>query len=175
MEMNRLTEPIRIIKTILGIALILAFFLPWVAQTPGCADKTVIIRDNISGFSLAYERTAPESLIAPIFGLLIIILAFAVRGKTFPLSRSLVSLVEIPVAMYLLFYLELALRLFTPFIVRFGYYITESLFWAIPVVSLSEVVVHFPRLTKNGKVIVATVITGYIAIAIIEFVSRHGV
>lgn len=96
--MRRLPEIIRIVKCVSGIVLIVCFFLPWVAQTPSCADKSVIIRDNIAGFTLVREGTATAALAAPLVGAVVAALALAVRGGAVPLARSIVSLAEIPTA-----------------------------------------------------------------------------
>ncbi len=61
--MQRLPDIVRLTKCALGIILIVSFFLPWVAQTPSCLDRSVVIRDNISGLALAEEGTAPEALL----------------------------------------------------------------------------------------------------------------
>jgi hypothetical protein len=90
-----------------------------------------------------------------------------------PLFRSLVSLVEIPVGVYLIFYVDVALRLFTPFIIRYGYITTEILFYGIPIISLSEVGIHLGRLKRNGKVIVAAVIVAYAVVVLVGYLSRH--
>jgi hypothetical protein len=170
--MQRLADTIRIIKCALGILLIVCFFLPWVAQTPSCADKSVIIRDNISGFTLAEEGAAPEALTAPLFGAIVAALAFFVRGAAAPLALSLVSLAEILAALFVAAYIDISVRLFTPFIVRYGYVATEALFWTILLLSLSEVIIHFPRLTGRGKIIVAAAIALFVALAFFDYLSR---
>lgn len=169
--MQRLPDIIRLTKCALGILLIVCFFLPWVAETPSCADKTVIIRDNISGFALAYEGTAPETWLAPVFGAVIALLALILRGKAAPLIRSLVSLFEIPAALIVMAYIDLSVRLFTPFVVRYGYVATVALFWVIPVFSLSEVIIHFPRLNRTGKIVIAAVAIILAVLASLEYLS----
>jgi hypothetical protein len=62
-----------LIKICIGILLMLSFFLPWAAQTEGCADDAAVIRDNISGYSLAVEGIAPGAVAAPIIGLGIVV------------------------------------------------------------------------------------------------------
>jgi hypothetical protein len=170
--MQRLSDVARKMKLALGVILIASFFLPWVAQTPSCLDKSVIIRDNISGYTLAAGGIAPEVLLAPAFGAVVAALALFLRGTRKPLARSLVSVVEIPVAVFLIFYIDLAVRLFAPFVVRFGYIVAAVIFWAIPVVSFSEVVIHFPRLTRNGKLIVAASPAAIVALLLIDYLSR---
>jgi hypothetical protein len=170
--MNRLPDIARFTKCALGILLIVCFFLPWVAQTPSCTDRSVIIRDNISGFALAEEGTAPEALLAPLFGAAIAALALLVRGRTVPLIRSLVSLAEILAALFVMMYIDLSVRLFTPFVVRYGYAVTIGLFWAIPLFSLSEVIIHFPRLTRAGKIIIITIGVSLVILASIDYLSR---
>ncbi len=170
--MQRLPDIVRLTKCALGIILIVSFFLPWVAQTPSCLDRSVVIRDNISGLALAEEGTAPEALLAPLFGAVIAALALLLRGRAVPLIRSLTSLVEIPAALLVMAYIDLAVRLFTPFIVRYGYVVTVALFWAIPLLSLSEVVIHFPRLTRTGKIIVAAVGISLVILVLVDYLSR---
>ncbi len=171
--MERLSDTARVIKCVFGVLMIVSFFLPWVAQTPSCMDKTVVIRDNISGFTLVREGTVVQALAAPLFGIAAAALALIVRGRAMPLFRSLVSLVEIPVAVYLIFYVDVALRLFTPFVIRYGYITTEVLFYGIPIISLSEVGIHFEKLKRNGKVIVGVVIVAYVIMALVGYLSRH--
>jgi hypothetical protein len=170
--MNRLPDIARFTKCALGILLIVCFFLPWVAQTPSCTDRSVIIRDNISGFALAEEGTAPEALLAPLFGAMIAALALLVRGRTVPLIRSLTSLAEILAALFVMMYIDLSVRLFTPFVVRYGYAVTMGLFWAIPLFSLSEVIIHFPRLTRAGKIIIITIGVSLVILTSIDYLSR---
>ena len=170
--MQRLTNIIRIVKCVSGILLVVCFFLPWVAQTPSCTDKSVIIRDNISGFTLVQEGTAPEALAAPLFGAVIAAIALIVRRRTVPLAASLVSLAEIPAAVIIAAYIDLSVRLFTPFVVRYGYVVTAALFWVIPLLSLSEVIIHFPRLTRVGKIIVAAAAGLLAALALVDYLSR---
>ena len=170
--MERMTNIIRIVKCVSGILLVVCFFLPWVAQTPSCTDKSVIIRDNISGYTLVREGTAPEALAAPLFGAVVAGIALIVRRRTVPLAASLVSLAEIPAALIIAAYVDLSVRLFTPFIVRYGYVVTAALFWAIPLLSLSEVIIHFPRLTRVGKIIVSAAAGLLAALALIDYLSR---
>jgi hypothetical protein len=170
--MQRLPDIIRIVKCVSGLLLVVCFFLPWVAQTPSCADKSVIIRDNISGFTLVREGTAPEALAAPLFGAVIAAIALVVRRRAVPLAASLVSLAEMPAALIIAAYIDLSVRLFTPFIVRYGYIVTAALFWVIPLLSLSEVIIHFPRLTKAGKIIVAAAAGLLAALALVDYLSR---
>jgi hypothetical protein len=170
--MQRLPDIARFTKCALGILVIACFFLPWVAQTPSCLDRSVIIRDNISGFALAEEGTAPEALLAPLFGAVIAALALLVRGRTTPLIRSLVSLAEIPAALFVMAYIDLGVRLFTPFVVRYGYAVTMGLFCAIPLLSLSEVIIHFPRLTRTGKIIIAAIGITLVILALVDYLSR---
>ncbi len=99
-------------------------------------------------------------------------LALILRGTRVPLARSLVSVVEIPSAVFLIFYIDLAVRLFAPFVVRYGYIVAAVIFWAIPVVSLSEVGIHFPLLTRSGKFIVAAVAAAIAALLLIDYLSR---
>ncbi|MBN2223974.1 MAG: hypothetical protein JW765_04790 [Deltaproteobacteria bacterium] len=169
--MKRLPDVIRLTKCALGILLIVCFFLPWVAQTPSCLDKSVVIRDNISGFTLAVEGTAREAWLAPVFGTLVAGLALFLRGRAAPLTRSLVSLFETPAALIVIAYIDLSVTLFTPFVVRYGYVGTLGLFWAISILSFSEVVVHFPRLTRPGKIIVAAVAVLFIVLASFDYLS----
>lgn len=170
--MQRINDIARLMKLAMGILLIVAFFLPWVAQTPSCLDRSVIIRDNISGFTLVREGTAPEALIAPLFGALAAALAVAVRGRAVPLARSLVSLAEIPAALIAAAFIDLSVRLFTPFIVRYGYVATEGLIWAIGLTSLTEVICHFGRLTGRGKRIVAAAAAALVALASVDYLAR---
>jgi hypothetical protein len=152
--MQRLTEIIRLAKCALGILLIVSFFLPWVAETPSCLDKSVVIRDNISGFSLAREGTAPEAWLAPLFGAVVAAVALILRARAAPLARSLVSLLEIPGAVLAVTFVDLSVRLFAPVIVRYGYVVAAGVLWTIPLLSFSEVVTLFGRLTKAGKITV---------------------
>jgi hypothetical protein len=170
--MKRLPDIIRIVKCALGILLIVCFLLPWVAQTPSCADKSVIIRDNISGFTLVREGTAPEALAAPVFGAVVAALALAVRGRAAPLILSLVSLAEIPAAVFVAAYIDLAVRLFTPFVVRYGYVATATILWTIPVMSLAEIIVHFGRLARTGKVVIISAAGMLAALALGDYLSR---
>jgi len=154
--MRRLSDIMGIVKCVLGILLIVCFFLPWVAQTPSCMDTSVIIRDNISGFDLVREGAVTQALIAPLFGAIIAAIALIVRANAVPLARSLVSLAEVLAAFFAAMYIDLSVRLFTPYVVRYGYIATEVLLWTILLVSVVEVVVSFPRLTKRGKIIVSS-------------------
>jgi len=67
-----------------------------------------------------------------------------------------VSLAEVVAAFFRAMYIDLSVRLFTPYVVRYGYIATEVLLWTILLVSFVEVVVSFPRLTKRGKIIVSS-------------------
>jgi hypothetical protein len=170
--MQRLSDIAGKIKLALGVLLIVSFFLPWVAQTPSCLDKSVIIRDNISGYSLAADGIMPKVLLAPAFGTVVAALALIFRGTKKPLARSIASLIESPSAVLLMIYIDLVVRLFTPFVVRYGYIIAGGLFWAIAAVSLSEVVIHFPRLTKTGRIIVAALAAVIAGLLLIDYLSR---
>ena len=166
--MNRLSDIARITKCVLGILMIVSFFFPWVALTPSCIDKTVILRDNISGLALAREGMVTEAALVPLLGMIVAAAAILINGKRLPLVRSIVSLLEIPVVVYLFFYVYIALELFTPFIIRYGFVATEALFCGVLTVSLGEVAIHFGRLKRIGKVIVAIVMAAYITITLIE-------
>ena len=167
--MRRLSDIMRIVKCVMGILLIACFFLPWVAQTPSCMDTSVIIRDNISGFSLVREGAVTQALIAPLFGAIVAAIALAVRGNAFPLAGSLVSLAEVLVAFFAAMYIDLSVRLFTPYVVRYGYIATEALFLTILLVSFLEVVVNFPRLAKKGKIIVAAALAVVAALILLNY------
>jgi hypothetical protein len=170
--MQKLSEVARVIKLALGVLLIVSFFLPWVAQTPSCMDRSVIIRDNISGYRLAVDGDTPQVLLAPAFGAVVGALALALRGARKPLARSLVSITEIPVSVLAMAYIDLTVRLFTPYVVRYGYVVSMVLFWAVAAVSSSEVVIHFPRLSRTGKIIVASAAGLFVAMLIIDYLSR---
>ncbi|MBN1881597.1 MAG: hypothetical protein JW885_05435 [Deltaproteobacteria bacterium] len=142
----------------IGILLICAFFLPWAAQTEGCADDAAIIRDNISGYSLAVEGTAPRAVLAPLSGLIIGLLALFLIGKARPFARSLVSLGEIFPALYAWIYVNFEVFFLSPLVERFGYIITSLLMVSIPVLSFIESVVHLPLMNRNKRIIVIIVI-----------------
>jgi hypothetical protein len=74
-------------------------------------------------------------------------------------------------ALIVIAYIDLSVTLFTPFVVRYGYVGTVGLFWAISILSFSEVVVHFPRLTRAGKIIVAAVVVLFIVLAFFDYLS----
>ncbi len=170
--MLRLSDIAGNIKIALGILLIASFFLPWVAQTPSCLDRSVVIRDNISGYDLATDGSVPEVLLAPAFGIAAAALALIIRGRKKPLARSLLSLVEVPTAVFVMFYVNLAVRLFTPYIVRYGYIVTEGLFCSIAVLSLAEVFIHFPRLTRTGRIVVIAVAAVLAGLLAVDYLSR---
>ncbi len=170
--MQRLPEIVRITKCALGILLIVSFFLPWVAETPSCLDRSVIIRDNISGFTLAREGTTPEAWVVPAFGALIAAVALLLRAGAAPLARSLVSLAEIPAAVLAVTCIDLAVRLFTPFVVRYGYVAAAGTLWTIPLLSFSEVAVLFGPLTRKGKIIVVTAGALMIVPLLIDWLSN---
>jgi hypothetical protein len=170
--MNRLSSAARTVKVVLGVLMIVSFFLPWVAQTPSCMDKTVVVRDNISGLTLVREGTTTEAILAPLFGAAVAAAALAIRGTRLPLARSLVSLAEIPAAFFLFVYIDIALGLFTPFIVRYGWAMTAVLIWGVLIVAVGEVGIHFVPLKRRGRVIVCVVIAAYVLLIVVDSLAR---
>jgi len=150
----------------IGFFLICSFFLPWAAQTEGCADDSAIIRDNISGYSIAVEGIAPRVVLAPLCGLIIGALAFFLIGSVHPFARSLVSLGEILPALYAWVYVNFEVFFLSPYVERFGYTITFLLMAAVPPLSFIESVVHLPLMNRKKRLAASIVI----AIAIAFFV-----
>lgn len=155
------------IKVSIGIILILAFFLPWAAQTESCADDAAIVRDNISGYSLAVEGTASAAVLAPLTGLVIGALAFFLVGRVYPFARSLVSLGEILPALYAWVYVNFEVFFLVPYVERIGYTITFLLMAAIPPLSFLESVAHLPLMNKRKRLITSIVIAVTIAFFVI--------
>lgn len=50
--------------------------------------------------------------------------------------------------------------------------VTIGLFWLIALVSLSEVIVLFARLTRNGKIIVAACAGLLAGLTLVDYLSR---
>jgi hypothetical protein len=170
--MNSLSIAARTAKCVLGVLMVVSFFLPWVAQTPSCMNKTIVVRDNISGLTLFREGTTPEVILAPLFGAVVAAAALAIRGTRHPLTRSLVSLAEIPAAFFLFVYIDIAVGLFTPFVVRYGYVVTEILFWTILIVASGEVGIHFGLLKRRGRIAVSLVVAAYVLFIVIDSLTR---
>jgi len=153
----------RWLKVSIGLLLILSFFLPWAAQTEGCADDAAIIRDNISGYSLAVERIAPAVSLAPLSGLVIGALAFFLVGTIRPFARSIVSLGEVLPALYAWVYVNFEVFFLSPYVERFGYVITFILMAAVPPLSFIESVIHLPLMDRKKRLITSIIIAMAIA------------
>ena len=155
---GRTSKILRWVKVSIGILLICSFFLPWAAQTESCADDAAIVRDNISGYSLAVEGTAPKAVLAPIVGLVIGVLAFFLIGRTLPFARSLTSLGEVLPTLYAWVYVNFEVFFLTPYVERFGYTITFLLMAAIPPLSFIESVIHLPLMNRKKRLITSIII-----------------
>lgn len=147
--------------------LIVSFFLPWAARTESCADDAAIIRDDISGYSLAVEGTAPAAVLAPLTGLIIGALAFFLVGRAYPFARSLASLGEILPALYAWVYVNFEVFFLVPYVERIGYTITFLLMVVIPPLSFLESVAHLPLMNRKKRLITSTIIAVAIALFII--------
>ena len=165
---------IRWLKIAMGVVLVLAFFLPWAALTEGCADSAVVVRDNISGFSLVYENLAPEAVVSPILGIAIILLAFFIRGIKLPFTRSIVSIIEAAASFYTYVYISFGIFFLSGFRELYGFDITFVTIASIPYVSLAEVIVHFPLLDKRGRIILITIFAAIILTLVIYNLVSHG-
>ena len=165
---------IRWLKVAMGVILILAFFLPWAAQTEGCADSAAVVRDNISGFSLVYEGLAPEAVVSPILGVAIILLAIFIRGIKLPFTRSIVSIIEAASSFYAYVYIIFGIFFLSGFRELYGFNLTFVTIVSIPYVSLAEVVVHFPLLDKRGRIIMIAVFAVIIGVLAIYNLTSHG-
>jgi hypothetical protein len=165
---------IRWLKVAMGIILVIAFFLPWATQTEGCADSAVVVRDNISGFSLVYEGIAPEAVVSPILGIAIILLALFIRGIKLPFTRSIVSIMEAVASFYAYVYIAFGIFFLSGFRELYGFDLTFITIVSIPYVSLAEVVVHFPLLDKKGRIIIVAIFAMIIGALVVYNLTSHG-
>jgi hypothetical protein len=165
---------IRWLKVAMGVVLVLAFFLPWAAQTEGCADSAAVVRDNISGFSLVYEGLAPEAVASPLLGIAVILLAVFIRGIRLPLTRSVVSVLEAVASYYVYIYIAFGIFFFTNFRELYGFDLTFVTLLSIPYVSLAEVIVHFPLLDRRGRIIMIAIFAAIILALVIYNLVSHG-
>jgi len=155
------------VKVSIGLLLICLFFLPWAARTESCADDAAIVRDNISGYSLAVEGVAPAVVLAPITGLVIGVLAFFLVGTTRPFARSIVSLGEVLPVLYAWIYINFEVFFLTPYVERFGYTMTFLLMGAIPPLSFVESLGHLPLMDRRKRRIASIVIALAVAVLIL--------
>ena len=153
-----------------GLLLIVLFFLPWVARTEGCADDAAIVRDNISGYSLAVEGTATGVVAAPISGLVIGLLALFLVGRTRPFARSLASLGEILPLLWTWIFVDFEVLLLIPYIPRFGYTITFVLMGAVPALSFIESAVHLPLMNRTKRLIASIIIAAAVTFLVVTTV-----
>ncbi len=165
---------IRWLKVAMGIILVFAFFLPWAAQTEGCADSAVVVRDNISGFSLVYEGIAPEAVVSPILGIVIILLALFIKGVELPFTRSIVSILEAVASFYSYVYISFGIFFLSGFRELYGFDLTFVTIVSIPYVSLAEVVVHFPLLDKRGRTIMVALLMLIIVALVVYNLTGQG-
>lgn len=156
-----------------ALLLILSFFLPWASQVKGCGDGT-ILKESISGFSLVVEEKETEAIIAPIMGIIIFVLAFAVLGKSNPLIRSILSLFEAIAVYSSAVFISLGIFFLSFYRERYGFVIAIISLFGLSIASLTEVVVHFPLLKRREKVIVVTVVLLLILFLILSNLPKDG-
>jgi hypothetical protein len=166
---RRCSRVLRIGKIVFGILIIIAFFLPWAVQTEGCADDAVVVRENITGFSLAIEGIAPGAVLSLVAGAILTLSAFFIRGDRRPFLRSLTSIGEGVGSFLAIAYVSFEIFFLSEFREQIGFFITYILMmYAVPIAALFEVFSHFPLLTRKGRLVIIGIFILYLLYLIID-------
>lgn len=161
------------LKVSAAIILFLSFFLPWASQVKGCSDDNVV-RERISGLSLAVDDGETEAVVAPVVGIAVFVLALMVSGIRNPLARSLISIFEAPAVYSSAVFISMGIFFLSPYRERYGFYIAMFSLFALSAFSFLEVFSHFPMLKRRGKAIVVAVVLSLLLFLIVSSIIGKG-